>query len=172
MIPHGFCQCGCGAPAPIAKRTDSRHGHVKGQPVRFIRNHNRRLLKAENNPNWKGGNRINQDGYVLILMPEHPRARGGYVGEHVLVAEKALGKFLPPGAVPHHHDGNRSNNSPSNLVICQDNSYHHLIHHRQRAYEACGHASWRKCKWCCEYDDPRKFYDGVRHHLKNGRCIR
>jgi hypothetical protein len=30
-----LCECGCGRPTPIAKQTDSRHGHVKGQPMRF-----------------------------------------------------------------------------------------------------------------------------------------
>jgi len=35
-----LCECGkCGLPAPIAKRTDARRGHVKGQPMRFIAGH-------------------------------------------------------------------------------------------------------------------------------------
>ena len=32
--------CGCGHPAPIAKVNNSRLGHVKGKPVRFISGHN------------------------------------------------------------------------------------------------------------------------------------
>lgn len=39
-IPFGFCQCGCGGLAPIAKRTDRARDHFKGQPIRFIRHHN------------------------------------------------------------------------------------------------------------------------------------
>jgi hypothetical protein len=35
-----LCECGkCGLPTPIAKRTDARRGHVKGQPMRFVRGH-------------------------------------------------------------------------------------------------------------------------------------
>lgn len=34
-----LCDCGCGQPAPIATRTDARHGWVKGQPLRFVRGH-------------------------------------------------------------------------------------------------------------------------------------
>jgi hypothetical protein len=34
-----LCECGCGEPAPIAKRTDTRLGWVKGQSLRFIRGH-------------------------------------------------------------------------------------------------------------------------------------
>lgn len=38
----GLCQCGCGQPAPIATRTVTSRGRVKGQPLRFIRGHNSR----------------------------------------------------------------------------------------------------------------------------------
>lgn len=34
-----LCECGCGQPAPIAKQTSSRFGHIRGQPVRFIAGH-------------------------------------------------------------------------------------------------------------------------------------
>ena len=37
--PVKLCECGCGRPAPIAKWTNSRYGHVKDQPTRFIRGH-------------------------------------------------------------------------------------------------------------------------------------
>src|ERR1017187_4265244 len=34
-----LCECGCGKLAPIAKQTDTRRGHVKGQPIRFVLGH-------------------------------------------------------------------------------------------------------------------------------------
>jgi hypothetical protein len=68
--------------------------------------------------------------YVRVLMPDHPRNRSRYVFEHILVAEKALGKHLPPGAVVHHVDEDGLNNKPWNLVICQDNAYHRFLHKR------------------------------------------
>lgn len=33
------CQCGCGLRAPIATRTDSSRGWIKGRPLRYIRGH-------------------------------------------------------------------------------------------------------------------------------------
>lgn len=45
-----LCECGCGEPAPIASRTNSAKGHVKGQPVRFIVGHHLR-----GRPNWRKG---------------------------------------------------------------------------------------------------------------------
>lgn len=78
--------------------------------------------------------------------------------EHVLVAEKALGKPLPDGAVVHHVDGNGENNTPSNLVICPSQKYHLMLHQRMAAKQACSNPSWRKCYYCKKYDDPKNLY--------------
>lgn len=34
-----LCECGCGQPAPLAKKTSKKNGYVKGQPVKFIVGH-------------------------------------------------------------------------------------------------------------------------------------
>lgn len=72
---------------------------------------------------------------------------------HVEVGEKALGKALPQGAEMHHVDGDPKNNTPTNLVICPNHEYHMLLHQRQRALSACGHADWRPCHLCGVYDE-------------------
>ena len=38
-IPYGFCHCGCGQLTPISTRNDTRYGHVKGKPFRFLHGH-------------------------------------------------------------------------------------------------------------------------------------
>lgn len=101
---------------------------MKGQPARFISGHNRRL-SAE--PDW----------YV------RRSTRKGAVLEHVLVAEKALGKPLPAGAEVHHVDENKRNNSNSNLVVCQDHGYHFLLHVRARVVRAGGNPNTQRI--CC-----------------------
>ena len=85
--------------------------------------------------------------------------------EHVLIAEKVLGRSLPKGAVVHHIDGNNLNNSHNNLRICPNQQYHLLMHKRQRALDAGCPAHWRKCPFCKEYDDPELMN-------KNGRGYR
>lgn len=70
--------------------------------------------------------------------------------QHRLIAEKALGKSLPENCIVHHIDGNKSNNSPSNLVICQDESYHRLLHARQRVLDLGGYPDTHSY---CSYHD-------------------
>jgi hypothetical protein len=71
--------------------------------------------------------------YQQLFRPGHSNANNsGCVYEHILKAEKALGKPLPKGVEIHHVDENRRNNVNSNLVVCQDRAYHKLLHARAR----------------------------------------
>ena len=40
--PRGECQCGCGEKTRLAPCASRRNGWVKGEPLRYIRGHNRR----------------------------------------------------------------------------------------------------------------------------------
>jgi len=141
----GYCQCGCGQKTKVAKY--DHHGQISGEPLKFIHGHNARM---SNHYAWIGGRINRKKKYVLIKNSDHARADSqGYVREHILIAEKALGKNLPEKAVIHHH-------SPTDLVICQDQAYHLFIEQRTRAYKACGNVHWRKCPFCKFYDDPTK----------------
>jgi hypothetical protein len=109
--------------------------------------------KGENAYNWKGGRRENSQGYILIHTPDHTNAdNDGYVREHVFVAEKALDKVLPKKVVVHHIDEIKGHNENTNLVICEDENYHRLLHTRLRAYKATGDPHKRKCWICKKYD--------------------
>ena len=59
--------------------------------------------------------------------------KGKKVPLHRVLAEEALGKPLPPGAIVHHLDLNPYNNTKTNLVICPDGEYHKLLHKRTEA---------------------------------------
>lgn len=114
-------------------------------------------MLLENNPNWRGGVYREAHGYILERAPGHPNANStGYVYQHILVAERALGRFLKGEEEIHHVSHTRTDNRPSNLVVCPDRAYHFLLERRERALDACGHPSWRKCVHCKEYGDPRE----------------
>lgn len=96
-------------------------------------------------------------GYRSLPRIDHPRVNAkGYVAEHILVAEKALGGYLPEHAKVHHVNYIRTDNTPSNLVICQDQAYHMLLHARTNALRLCGNPSHRICRRCGKYDDISK----------------
>lgn len=115
-IPYGYCHCGCGRTTQLETRTSQRHSAPAGQPRHYLRGHNAR-------------HRITKF-YRLLTVDGVLRA------VHRLRAESALGKPLPPRAVVHHADGSRSENAP--LVICEDASYHLLLHIRMRVKRAGG----------------------------------
>lgn len=71
---------------------------------------------------WSGGRTI-KNGYVVTRVAGNHERR-----EHVEIAERALGKQLPPQAVVHHFNRDRSDNANSNLVICENERYHRLLH--------------------------------------------
>ena len=175
-IPKGYCQCGCGKLAPIARQSEKSRGYIKGEPHKFLPGHNHKGQVRENSSAWKGG-KVSAQGprksYIRVLMPEHPRAnQAGYVLEHILIVEKAMGKPLPPGAVVHHHNEDGTDNETSgNLVACQDDAYHKLLHRRLRALKACGHASWKRCKFCEKWDDPAKMYVGKNEQAHHRACM-
>ena len=46
--PSGLCMCGCGRKTKIVTKSDRRHGHVMGQPFRFVHGHSRSPVKGPN----------------------------------------------------------------------------------------------------------------------------
>jgi hypothetical protein len=89
---------------------------------------------------------------VTVRVDGHPRAHKGDVLEHIIIAERALGRYLPEKAEVHHFDEDPMNNDPKNLIICQNRGYHSLLHQRMRALKACGNPAWRICSYCRSYD--------------------
>jgi hypothetical protein len=68
---------------------------------------------------------VDKSGYILIYKPDHPQARGrGYVREHRLVVEAAIGRYLKTSEVVDHIDGSKDNNQLSNLRVFQTNADH------------------------------------------------
>lgn len=83
---------------------------------------------------WKGGKKLTSEGYIEVYCIHHPRAlkqsgQSAYVKEHVLIAEKCLGRFLSDEECVHHIDFNRTNNEPDNLYVFSTMGEHTAYHH-------------------------------------------
>lgn len=63
------------------------------------------------------------------------REDGTRVGEHVLIAEKVLGRQLRRKECVHHINMNKRDNRNCNLLIC-DTSYHAYLHHAMQLRDA------------------------------------
>lgn len=116
-------------------------GYCAVHYMRLLRYGRLNLVRRQN-----GTGNINKAGYL------DNNFGGVRQYAHIQVAEAALGKPLPKSARVHHINGMRTDNQPSNLVICPSEAYHQLLHARMRARDACGHPDWRRCFMCGEYD--------------------
>jgi hypothetical protein len=111
-MADGLCECGCGEPAPLAQRTDKRHGWVRGQPLRFINGHNRRRTPNDYVVNedgcWIWQRAISNVGYGLTSFEGRTRTA------HRVYYERKWGE-IPPGVHLDHLCGVRACVNPDHL---------------------------------------------------------
>jgi HNH endonuclease len=122
--PWGQCHCGCGEPAPIAKKTAIRYGHVKGQPIRYINGHYQRSTRLssvdyvidEATGCWVWQRSVTRGGYG------HLREGGRMQYAHRLYYERSRGP-IPAGRQLDHLCRNPSCVRPDHLqpVTGQEN---------------------------------------------------
>jgi hypothetical protein len=120
-IPFGYCHCGCGQKTKPFPYTRKNKGQVKGQPQKYLFNHDRKGVVVAlrpvgpAHPNWKGDSATHTTG--------RDRARRWYrnAGPCVVCGNPKSGR--------HHKDCNPLNNAPENIeILCH---LHHAKAHKE-----------------------------------------
>jgi len=90
---------------------------------------------GENHMSHENGRYVHE-GYVHIKKPGHHRSdRCGYVPEHIIVAEKKLGRKIKKTEHVHHDNEQRSDNRPENLVVMSVSEHRRLHAMKSKFYE-------------------------------------
>lgn len=117
--------------------------------------------RGERNPKWGGGTYGATNGYVYEHAPEHPHAtQDGYVMQHRLVVERAIGRVLTPAEEVHHRNHVRDDNRIENLELMASTSAHR-IHHGEWQTHPCG-----------ECGEPVRSTIGLRRRGRGKYCSR
>lgn len=114
-IPYGYCHCGCGQRTTIASSTNTKLGRKKGEPQRYIHNHQTRksgvnyIINRETGC-WEWQCSKNHKGYGWIRIDGKSRKA------HRVYYEKYKGK-IPSGYQLDHVCNNPSCVNPDHLVL-------------------------------------------------------
>ena len=131
------------------KKTYTRRTPTKGVQIRKIR-----------------GKYYAPNGYVMIYTPSHPNARcDGYVYEHTLVAEEALGRLLLKGEVVDHINSIRFDNRKENLRVYPDQGTHKRAEYFKPLINRGGDPKVSKLCTGCDKIQPRSHFRPYSHYV-------
>ncbi len=70
-------------------------------------------------PSWKGGRKVNHQGYIQVWVPKDTpgRPKSGYMMEHRLVMQESIGRPLEAWEIVHHRNGVKDDNRIENLEV-------------------------------------------------------
>lgn len=79
-VPYGYCKCGCGERTNLAERTNTRLGHVKGEPMEYLRGH--RHKRHDIDPPNPSGRCLCGCGETTAIAAMTNAAKGILAGHH------------------------------------------------------------------------------------------
>lgn len=118
----------CGAERLVRYHKNKVPTRCKSCNGKYIKLH-RKQLTGKNHHRWKGGRRINRQGYVIVVIEEKnpfismATKKGRVILEHRLIMAEKLNRPLISSEIVHHIDGDRKNNDSNNLILV-DNEKH------------------------------------------------
>ena len=100
---------------------------------------NKRHRTGPAHPLYRGGMTHDANGYIVFSSGEYKGKR-----EHVVVAERMIGRPLDPDEVVHHANGQKADNRPENLMVMKrrDHQRVHLGKGQLVHCRSCGRERW------------------------------
>jgi hypothetical protein len=103
-------------------------------------------MTGNKNPNWKGGRRKHQRGYIEVKNKNHPFANNqGYVLEHRLVWEQHNNAMLLQWAAVHHKNEVKTDNRIENLEAMMKSSHMSLHFTKDLSDRICSNCGSSEC---------------------------
>jgi len=91
------------------------------------------IKRGKESPKWTGGE-YNRRGYIIKTIGYNEKGRIRKE-EHILIAEKHIGRKLKPDECVHHINGIKDDNRPENLLV-MTKSQHTSLHNSMRFKKA------------------------------------
>jgi hypothetical protein len=154
-IPYGYCQCGCGQKTKIADKNNTKNRCVKGEPRRFVNQHQRRHMvkqpiadrfwekvdvSSDNDECWEWNAGRDGGGYGCFTIQNNASGRIS-TRSHRMAYELTYGVFPRELDVLHKCDNPPCCN-PAHLFLGtdKDNSDDKVSKNRQAKGEQMGQA--------------------------------
>lgn len=100
--------------------------------MRSLHAYRHKDIELFNHPNWKGGIRLGNDGYLEVVKPDWMSGKHRYTHYHRMIYclwNNGMNSLSSDIDV-HHVDHNKMNNEPSNLIALTK-SEHSRLHHAE-----------------------------------------
>lgn len=129
---EGLCECGCGRPTQVAKKTDRKKGYEAGKPRRFVRGHQGALAQTH---------RVSDEGYRTPCHLWLGGVSGPYGWARATSSRRATfahiaalldaGHAIPDGHAVHHLCGVKMCVNVDHLVVAS-HADHRRLHPEAR----------------------------------------
>ena len=128
--PNGLCQCGCGEATPLASKSNTGRGAIKGQPQRYVQGHESRrnpqpyVVNLETGC-WDWNRYLQPAGYGITSLDRKQQLA------HRVFYQIWIGP-IPDGYDVHHRCANRHCVNPAHLQALE-HIKHMALHAAHRA---------------------------------------